>query len=545
MVVVSSTGDGDAPDNSIHAVQKLKGTKLPRGLFDGVPYTTLGLGDSNYSRFMEVPRVVRKSLEKLGGKHFYPSVEADEVDGIEEIVEKWADGLWAPLKTALQDATNSQKQADGGKSSGSAAAKVAAAGPVMRVKAKVRWLDAAEAGVALKAREAAREAAARDAEGRHAATAPLAAVVRARRYLTTDASHANGRTVVHMEIAPPEGGRLAAQPGDALGLMAANDPALVERLLARLGLSASADRTFACGDSLPYCTPREALARRLEVAGACRKSTVRSLAVFCADGGERAAMAALAADKARFRAEVTDAQLSLLGLLERFTSCTPPLAALLEVVPSLAPRYYSLCNDPGDDGTGACHVAFSVVDGGVATNYLAGRAVGDAVDVFVHPGGNFAHPDDDLKAPLVMIGPGTGVAPFRGFLQRRARLAAARGITAGPAWLFFGCRRRDHDFLYGDELEGGFDGALTQLEVAFSREAEGGEKVYVQHKMAAAGEQLYEALLQGGTKGRVMICGDGAHMAKSVGAELARGLGGDAVLKTMREEGRYILDLWS
>ena len=447
VVVVSSTGDGDAPDNCANAVQKLKGTKLGPELFAGVPFTTLGLGDSNYTKFMEVPRVVRRRLEHYGGKHFYPSAEADEVDGIEGIVEAWTEGLWEPLKKVLAERSTNATTPAGG-AGGKSAAKPGK--PAVAVKAPLKWLDAAEAKAARAAQAEARAAAvaAVAGDGKYSKSAPLAALVSAKRDLTSDASHADGRRVVHMEISAPEGSTLAARPGDSLGLLPANDPALVERLLARLGVEA--DKEFSAGEAYPACTAREALSRRLEICGAVRKSTAKTLALFCTDAAEGADMQALVGDKARFRTEVTDARCDLLALLERFPSCAPPLAVVLEAVPALAPRYYSLCNDPQVAEDGACHVAFSIVEGGVATNYLDGLVAGEAtVEVFVNSGGAFAHPDDDLAAPLVMIGPGTGVAPFRGFLQRRAKLAEEKGVEPGPAWLFFGCRRRDHDFLYG------------------------------------------------------------------------------------------------
>jgi NADPH-ferrihemoprotein reductase len=148
------------------------------------------------------------------------------------------------------------------------------------------------------------------------------------------------------------------------------------------------------------------------------------------------------------------------------------------------------------------------------------------VPLFLRPGGAFTPPEAP-DVPLIMVGPGTGVAPFRGFLQRRAaaRAAAAADAAAAfaPAWLFFGCRGEEEDFLYRDELRAwAADGTLTRLVTAFSRPPGGGPKTYVQHRMAELGAEL--AALIAPTDARkpamVFVCGDGAGMAKGVHAAL-------------------------
>mmetsp|Transcript_21026 Transcript_21026/g.58344 ORF Transcript_21026/g.58344 Transcript_21026/m.58344 type:complete len:153 (-) Transcript_21026:57-515(-) len=152
-----------------------------------------------------------------------------------------------------------------------------------------------------------------------------------------------------------------------------------------------------------------------------------------------------------------------------------------------------------------------------------------------------------------MIGPGTGVAPFRGFLQdRQARATEAGGTAAlGPSWLFFGCRRREEDFLYGSELQGFTDGGvLSHLELAFSRESN--EKLYVQHRMKARGAELTADLVADNSF--VMVCGDGANMAKDVNQCLVEllvehaGMSASAAtekLAEMTKQRRYVRDIWS
>jgi NADPH-ferrihemoprotein reductase len=266
--------------------------------------------------------------------------------------------------------------------------------------------------------------------------------------------------------------------------------------------------------------------------------------------------------KDAYKADIVGGQPSLADLLERFPSCKPPLEHLLEALPPLATRLYSLTSSSLVHPS-AAHVAFSVVKfsterygehAGVATNWIkrkwesAGEQ-GARLAVFLRPNEAF-RPPADLSAPLIMVGPGTGVAPFRGFLQERAAKGRG-GAQLGPSWLFFGCRKAEEDFLYRGELEGfAADGHLGRLVTAFSRE--GKDKVYVQHRMREHGAELSELILAQGAY--VMVCGDGAHMAKDVNQCLVEILvehGGlaaveaNAKLAEMTKARRYVRDIWS
>lgn len=301
-----------------------------------------------------------------------------------------------------------------------------------------------------------------------------------------------------------------------------------------------------------------------------RKSLLQLLATHCTDDRDATALRTLATARDAY-AELLTSRPTLLQLLERHPSCSPPLDALLDALPALAPRMYSIACAPVGDCVQQLHVAFSVVESrrpngmvsrGVATGYLEARCrplLSIAPSSDHHPvllpvhhrtGGAFALPHD-LSVPWIMIGPGTGVAPFRGFLQaRRDALRAAPASTHAPAWLFFGCRRQEEDYLYREDLEAfQRDGTLTQLHVAFSRA--GPDKVYVQHLMRKHAAALF-ALLE--EEAYVFVCGDGAGMAKDVHTTLAEIIvsqGGvdaaeaEAQLSTMAKIGRYVRDIWS
>ena len=181
--------------------------------------------------------------------------------------------------------------------------------------------------------------------------------------------------------------------------------------------------------------------------------------------------------------------------------------------------------------------------GGGSTWSGDGRGVGDTVPVYVKPNPHFRLPEDG-GVPLIMVGPGTGVAPFRAFMQDRDETGAK-----GPTWLFFGDRHYTHDFLYQLEWQDYLKrGVLSRMDVAFSRDQDA--KIYVQHRMLERAAELHAWLQEGA---RVYVCGDQAHMAKDVHAALrtvvARGKGlsderAEAELSQLRAQGRYLLDVY-
>ncbi|MDE2333460.1 MAG: flavodoxin domain-containing protein [Rhodospirillales bacterium] len=315
---------------------------------------------------------------------------------------------------------------------------------------------------------------------------------------------------------------LAYEPGDAIGVWPRNAPALVEAVLAAAGVPAEADLT-------------ESLASRYDLT-TVTVPQVETIAQLSADSS----LAALAADARAFAAWRADRQLvDLLALADRKLTA----AQLVSLLRPLAPRLYSVASSRKLVGD-AAHLLVAEVAWeshgrarrGVASGMLADTRPGEEVRVFVQPNRHFRLPGEAGR-PVIMIGPGTGVAPFRGFLQEMEATGEKR-----PSWLFFGARRFHHDFLYQTEWQDWLrSGLLTRLDLAFSRDQP--ERVYVQHRIWESREALSGWIRDCAS---IYVCGDAAGMAKDVHAMLARILGadGDEQLSALARSGRYQRDVY-
>ena len=259
----------------------------------------------------------------------------------------------------------------------------------------------------------------------------------------------------------------------------------------------------------------------------------------------------------RYRSEVLGKRKSVFDLLEEHPACELPFHAYLEMLSVLSPRYYSISSSPARDPS-RCSVTVAVVEApassgrgiyrGVCSNYLARRRVGDTIHATVRETkAGFRLPDDPAQ-PIIMIGPGTGLAPFRGFLQERAD-RKAKGASLGPALLFFGCRHPEQDFLYAEELKAFAADGVTELHTAFSRL--NGAKTYVQHLVAAQKDRVWDLIEKGAI---TYVCGDGGKMEPDVKAALVAiyrersGADADAGARWIEDLGarnRYVLDVWA
>ncbi len=336
---------------------------------------------------------------------------------------------------------------------------------------------------------------------------------------------------------------VAYEAGDSLGVVARNAPELVAAIIERLG--AKPDTTVRLADG-GECGLAEALLDRCEI----RRVSDQAIVVLASRAHDRSQSVILQAMAEGYPgAGPEDAD--LLDLLEAFPSARPPLSELVSAPDPLRPRLYSIASSP-KAGKDEIHLVVEAVRyqkrarprHGVASTYLSDRLGPDeTVSVFVHRAPGFRLPAG-VDTPIVMIGAGTGLAPFRVFLQERRALG-----TRARNWLVFGNQRRSSDFLFQAELEDYHrDGLLTRLDTAFSRDQ--ADKVYVQHRLLEQAATLWAWLAEGA---HLYLCGDAQRLARDVEAGLvyiiARegGMPSDAAkahLAALARDGRYHKDVY-
>lgn len=491
LFICSSYGDGGFPDAAQAFYDSLCAADAPR--LEGLRYSVLAFGDSGYDDFCAAGRKLDQLLEALGAERILDRVDCDIV--YEAAAERWTKAIVARLPgLTAQPAVPA--------ASGAAPPVGATAVP------RQKWTRS------------------------HPHTARLVE----NRLLS---SLQSTKEIRHFRIdLGSDGPDYAA--GDTLNILPVNDPRLVEGWLIRTGIAPETtvpghDRPFAqmLRDGLEISVPSRELVALLAERG--QDAEVSRLHA----NGDRAALAAWLWNK------------DALDLLALFPDVKLSMADLATVLRPLQHRSYSVAS--------SARVARRQVDltvsvvrydslgrqhGGVASTYLADRlSVGDDLRVFVTPNTAFRVPADPA-VPMIMVGPGAGIAPFIGFLQERAAMGAT-----GMNWLFFGDRNRAHDFIHQAQLEAWqADGVLNRLDLAFSRDGEG--KVYVQDRMRAAAADLFAALEAGG---HLYVCGDALRMAQDVEAALhdiiaeqgkMDAAGAHGYVARLRREKRYLRDVY-
>jgi cytochrome P450/NADPH-cytochrome P450 reductase len=379
-------------------------------------------------------------------------------------------------------------------------------------------------------------------------------------------ANASDRSTRHIEVQLPSGS--SYRVGDHLSVVPRNDPALVDSVARRFGflpadqirLQVAEGRraqlpigdTVSVGRLLSEFVELQQVATRkqIQIMSEHTRCPVTKPKLLAYVGDDAAA-------SEHYRADILGKRKSVFDLLEEHPACELPFHAYLEMLSLLAPRYYSISSSPSGDPQ-RCSVTVGVVEGpassgrgiykGICSNYLAGRRAGETIQATVRETKAGFRLPDDAAVPIIMVGPGTGLAPFRGFLQERAALKA-KGASLGPAVLFFGCRHPDQDYLYAGELKAFAADGITELHTAFSR-AEG-PKTYVQNLVAAQKDRVWSLIESGAI---VYVCGDGGKMEPDVKAALVaiyrerKGADADAALRWIDDLGtnnRYVLDVWA
>lgn len=450
LVVVSTYGEGEPPESAVDLFEQLKKGKI--GKLEGLKFAVLGLGDSSYEFFCQTGKDFDGFLSKAGAERIYELASLD-VD-YQEAAKAWGEQAVKAVAATLS-------------ASGSAGAATSLAGAVQTAVGHSQY---------------------------HKEN-PFPARLSVNQKIT---GRDSTKDIRHIEINLEDSG-ITYQPGDALGIWFDNDTSLVGEVLALTELR---------GDEATAKGPlREALTRHFELTR-LHGGFITGLAEISGN----AALKDLAGDKAQVNALVASAQ--VVDVLKRFPA---KLGAdqLVSLLRPLTPRLYSIASAQSEVEE-EVHLTVGVVrypqaDGtlrsGGASSYLADRLPEEAeVRVFVEHNDNFrlpANPD----TPVIMVGPGTGIAPFRAFMQERETLGAS-----GKNWLFFGNPHSTQDFLYQVEWQRQVkSGLLSKISLAFSRDQ--GHKIYVQDRLREAGLELYQWLEAGA---HFYVCGDANHMAKDV-----------------------------
>ncbi|MFL6979008.1 bifunctional P-450/NADPH--P450 reductase [Bacillus inaquosorum] len=520
VVIVTSSYNGKPPSNAGQFVQWLQ--EIKPGELEGVHYAVFGCGDHNWaSTYQYVPRFIDEQLAEKGATRFSKRGEGDVSGDFEGQLDEWKKSMWADAIKAfgLELNENADKE---------------------RSTLSLQFV-----------RELGESPLARSYEAAHASIAE-----------NRELQSANSdRSTRHIEIAlPPD---VEYREGDHLGVLPRNSQTNVSRILHRFGLKGTDQVTLsASGRSaghLPLGRPvslQDLLSYSVEVQEAATRAQIRELAAFTVCPPHKRELEDLTAEGV-YQEQILKKRISMLDLLEKYEACDMPFERFLELLRPLKPRYYSISSSPRVNPEQAS-ITVGVVRGpawsgrgeyrGVASNYLAERKAGDDVVMFVRtPESRFQLPEDP-ETPIIMVGPGTGVAPFRGFLQARAALKR-EGKTLGEAHLYFGCRN-DRDFIYREELEQFEKDGIVTVHTAFSRK-EGMPKTYVQHLMSDHAETLISILDRGG---RLYVCGDGSKMAPDVEAALQKAyqsVHGTSEqeaqnwLKHLQDTGIYAKDVWS
>ncbi len=465
VVVTSTWGDGDAPDNAAAFWAGLSADTAPR--LEGLSFAVLGLGDKNYADFCGAAKKFDERLGQLGAKRVVPRAECD-VD-YEAAAKAWIESLWPAL------AEGCKLQVEGSKLADAPAPQPATS----NLQPATAW----------------------------SRTNPFPARLKTNRRLNRDGSQKDTR---HFEISL-EGSGLAYEAGDALGVVPTNCPALVEELLAVLGFTGDEP---ADGPDGNQSTLHQLLSTGLVIT-APAPSLVKDAATRSGNTGllellDPAKKADL--DRWLFGRDVLD-------VIRACPGATFAPADFVAHLRKLQPRLYSISSSPKAH-PGEVHLTVAAVryeDHGRAKNGVCSCWLADRVEpgvtpvpVFVQVSHGFRLPSD-LTKPVIMVGPGTGIAPFRAFLEERR----ATGAT-GKNWLFFGDQQRACDFLYEEELTAwAKDGSLSRLDLAFSRDQ--AEKIYVQTRMLENADDLWSWLEAGAY---FYVCGDAKRMAKDVDSAL-------------------------
>ncbi|MER7179067.1 cytochrome P450 [Streptomyces hyaluromycini] len=501
LVVVAASYNGKAPDNA-QRFDDLLAAGLPEGSLSDVRFALLGAGNTQWvATFQAFPKRIEEGLLAAGATPVVERGIADAAGDFDGMASRWMDTLWTTLAEEYAADTS------------------AASGP----RYQVQLLTESDVRPAIVSEQA----------------YPLTVV--ANEELVADATglwdfsiEPPRPSAKSVTVELPEG--VTYDTGNHLAVFAKNEPALVNRALARLGVEHGQvlrlDQPDGGRTHLPVGVPVTAgilLTEFLELQDVATRSQIRTLAEYTQCPWTRPQLQAYAADteeaEEHYQKEILGRRVSVLGLLERFPAVELPLAVFLEMTGPIRPRFYSISSAPSANPR-QVRLTVGLLEGpalsgdgqyrGTCSSYVAGLEPGDVVYGYVRvPSPTFAPPADPAT-PLILIGPGTGIAPLRGFLEERA-WQHADGTQVGLSQVFVGCRHPEHDYFYRQEMQDWERAGIAQVHTAFSA-VTGHPARFVQNAIAGAADTVWQAIEDGAY---IYVCGDGRRMAPAVREALA------------------------
>uniref|UniRef100_A0AAY4DAY6 NADPH--cytochrome P450 reductase n=1 Tax=Denticeps clupeoides TaxID=299321 RepID=A0AAY4DAY6_9TELE len=542
---MATYGEGDPTDNAQDFYDWLQEGGAELG---GVNFTVFALGNKTYEHYNAMGKYVDKRLEELGAKRVFDLGMGDDDGNLEEDFVSWREQFWPAM------CEHFGVEATGEESS------------IRQYELKVH-VDISPSKVYTG--ELGRLKSFEQQKPPFDAKNPFLAPVTVNRKL----NRAGGRHLMHIEL-DISGSKIRYESGDHVAVYPTNDSALVNRLGEILGVDldtvislnnldeeSNKKHPFPCPS-----TYRTALTHYLDITHPPRTNVLYELAQYATDGQDQENMRKMASSsaegKALYQSFVLDSCRNILAVLEDLPSLRPPIDHLCELLPRLQARYYSIASSSKvhPDSIHICAVVVEYetktgrLNKGVATNWLKSKMPADnghkaTVPMYVRKS-QFRLPFK-ASSPVIMVGPGTGIAPFMGFIQERGWLKE-QGKDVGETTMYFGCRHKAEDFLYQEELEN-FEktGVLTKLNVAFSRD-QAHKVIYVQHILKKNKEELWRQIHT--DNAHIYICGDARNMARDVQNafyEIAEELGGMTrtqatdYIKKLMTKGRYSQDVWS
>lgn len=546
--LVSTYGEGDPTDNA---------RDFYKAIFDEafmssksvtcLNFTVFGLGNTQYEHYNASGRKLNKQLEVLGAKRIYQHGEGDDDDLLEDDFAKWRDaGLWSSLSTQIGGVASS-----GG---GGVSPSVTASEPIWKV------VFTPEPSIPLKplsSSEIEQETLKADRESKHFFSA-ISVPVLLNNELRPSPGVGNSTRLVDLDLSKS---KQTYETADNLLVCPENDPLLVESVARWLGFDINAWFTLEAIEPTPFpfplpCSIRTALTCYFDLNGKVDRDFIAQLAPLAVKAEDRARLSLLGSGKgndakAEFTKWAHDEMRSVAEVFQEFNFKGGKLdwALFIQLVPKLQPRFYTIASSAKVNPQRVSIVA-SVIDitkpgkdtarrlQGVTSSFFLRTPL--SIKVLVRQS-SFRLPSSP-STPIIMVGPGTGIAPMRAFLQERKWQRGTFGKNAvGETVLFFGCRTRTEDYILAKELQDFVDdGTLSKLHVTFSRET--ANKVYVQHLISQEASALRALILD--KKASIYVCG-ATRMGSDVQHAFSEILKEDSsFVKKMQSDHKYVQELW-